>query len=118
MDFLLALPIFLSSLLLAAHFLRGDHTFFLLLALLAPALLLVPRGWAKRLLQLLLLGGAVEWLRAAGLILLERLAAGQPYFRMLLILGLVALVTGGSALLLELPRFRRRFVPVTSLPPP
>ena len=98
MRHLLIVPIVLSAMTLGAHLLRGGHP---LLALAAAALplLLAPRSAAAlRLLQGLLLLGAFEWLRTLAGILEMRRALGQPWQRMAVILGAVALVTALSAL--------------------
>jgi hypothetical protein len=98
MRHLLLIPIVLSALTLGAHLLRGGH---LALALAAAALplLLVPRSIAAlRLVQGLLLLGALEWVRTLLLILDQRRAFGQPWHRLAVILGSVALVTALSAL--------------------
>lgn len=93
----LALPV-LALLLLAAHFYRGG--------LLVPAagscalvaLLFVRRPWASSVLQAVLLLGTLEWLRTAWALASRRADLGQPYGRLLLILGLVAAVTAVAAL--------------------
>lgn len=97
MRHLLLVPIVLSALTLGAHFLRAGHP---LLAVVAAALplLLVPRSIAcLRLLQGLLLLGACEWLRALVEIRAMRQVLGQPWQRMAIILGAVALVTALAA---------------------
>ena len=97
MRHLLLIPVVLSALTLGAHLLRGGQP---LLALAAAALplLLVPRhGLALRLLQGLLLLGALEWVRTLAGIVDQRRAFGQPWHRLVLILGSVALVTALSA---------------------
>jgi hypothetical protein len=98
MRHLLLIPIVLSALALGAHLLRGG---FLPLALAAAALpfLLVPRSsGALRLLQGLLLLGALEWVRTLAAIVEDRRLLGQPWHRLVVILGSVALVTALSAL--------------------
>lgn len=98
MRHLLLIPVVLSALTLGAHLLRGGQ---ILLALAAAALplLLVPRhAAASRLLQGLLLLGALEWVRTLAGIVDQRRAFGQPWHRLVLILGSVALVTALSAL--------------------
>lgn len=97
MRHLLLIPIVLSALTLGAHLLRAGYP---LLTLAAAALpfLLVPRSPAAlRLLQTMLLLGALEWVRALLEILELRRALGQPWHRMAVILGAVALVTALSA---------------------
>lgn len=98
MRHLLLIPIVLSSLTLGAHLLRAGHPFLMLVAAALP-FLLVPRSVAAlRLLQGLLLLGACEWLRALAEIREMRRVLGQPWQRMAVILGAVALVTALSAL--------------------
>lgn len=87
-----ALPA-LALLLLAAHFLRAALFPLAALSLGSIALLFVRRRWARRVLRVALLVGALEWLRAAWTLASHRAASGQPYFRMLVILGAVAAVT-------------------------
>lgn len=83
----------LALVLLAAHFLRGGFFALALLSLGLIALLFVRRTWALRALQAALVLGAFEWLRTAWTLASHRAAAGQPYGRMLLILGTVATIT-------------------------
>lgn len=97
MRHLLLFPIVLSALTLGAHLLRAGHPFLMLVAAALP-FLLVPRSVAAlRLLQGLLLLGACEWLRALAEIREMRRLLGQPWQRMAVILGAVALVTALSA---------------------
>ena len=102
-------PIILSFLLLAAHFFRAGQLVLVAVALLLPLLLLVRKPWAARVMQAALLLGAIEWARTIMIFSLARLAAGQPYLRMVLILGAVALCTAGSALLFKTPALRNRY---------
>ena len=57
------------------------------------ALLFVPRPWAALLLRTALALGTIEWLRTAWDLAARRALGGQPYTRMLLILGAVAAFT-------------------------
>lgn len=109
MIFLQSLPIVVSCLLMAAHLFRGQHYALVLLSLLMPLLLLIPRRWIARAIQLGLLISAAEWVRTAAKLMQERTASGQPYLRMALILGAVALFTLGAALIFQLPAMRRRY---------
>lgn len=65
---------------------------------------------AVRIVQLLLILAAAEWLWTLAQIALERQALGQPWVRMALILGTVAAVSVASAVLLG-----RWFVPTGGL---
>lgn len=91
-------PIGLSALLLAAHFLRMGAPATAILCLAFPALLLVLRPWGPRAVQVLLLLGSLEWVRTLTSTLVQRRQAGEPWLPMALILGAVAAFTALSAL--------------------
>lgn len=104
---LLLVPVVLSLLLLAAHFLRaGILPAVVILVALVP-LLGLRRRWVPRLFQILLGLGALEWLRTLLAIRAARMALGEPTTRMAIILGAVALFTLASAALFEIGRVRR-----------
>jgi hypothetical protein len=105
---LLVLP-FLASILLAAHFFRAGQIVLAALAVGAVVLLAVPRAWAARLLQLVLIAGAFEWLRTLATFAATRVALGQPYLRLTLILLAVAAFTAASAAVFQQGRLRRRY---------
>ena len=77
-------------------------------AWLLVALLAWPRAWAARLVQGALVLGAAEWLWTAAVLIQQRQALGQPWLRMSLILGAVALFTAGAALVFRHPGLRAR----------
>lgn len=107
----LALPA-LAFALLGAHYLRSGTTVGVALCALALGLLcLAPsRPWARRALQWGLLAAAFEWAWTALLLVQQRQAFGQPWWRMAAILALVALLTlGGIATLQWLASRRYRF---------
>lgn len=100
-------PIVLSLLVLAAHFLRGGGLLVTVALLGLLALLAVRRPWVPRLMQAVLGLGALEWIRTLVTLALRRSELGEPYLRMVLILGAVVAVTGVSALLFETRKLRR-----------
>lgn len=104
----LILP-FLALLLLAAHFYRADWPAAAILSAALTLLLAVPRPWAARTLQLALVLGAIEWLRTLAAFAAMRMAAGQPYLRLVLILGGVAGFTLLAAWVFQHPTLRARF---------
>jgi hypothetical protein len=108
-NFGLMAPVALALALLAAHFVHAGLWPLAALALLLIGLLAVPRPWAARALQAMLVLATVEWLLTA--IALARLRAShdEPYLRLLLILGAVALYSAAAAAILEHPRLRERF---------
>lgn len=104
------LPVVLSFWLLAAHFLR-DQSLVFVFFILAPALLLIRNPWVARLMQILLVLGAAEWVLTLYGIAQTRMAMGEPWLRMALILLAVALFTGLSALVFRRPVVRKHFTP-------
>ena len=103
------LPIVLSALLLGAHFFRAGLSPLVVFALLFPGLLLFRRVWAVRLVQIILVLGALEWVRTLLILVGERRADGQPWGRLAIIIGLVAVFTGCSALLFCCRSLRKRY---------
>lgn len=93
------IPVVLSILVLGAHFLRYGSITGVFAALMLIALLFVRRPWVSRVMQVVLVLGTLEWLRTMYEIAQIRALHGQPYGRMLAILGVVAAVTLFSALL-------------------
>jgi hypothetical protein len=98
-----------ALLLLSAHFYRADRMPLAALAVAIGALLFVPRAWAARAAQIALALGAFEWLRALAGFAAMRVAAGQPYLRLALILGAVAVFTAGAIFVFRAYRLRVRY---------
>jgi len=98
---LLYIPIVLSLVVLAAHFLRYGSSIGVFAALLLIGLLLLRQPWVPRVMQVVLVLGTIEWLRTMYEIAHMRSLHGQPYGRMLVILGIVAAVTLCAALLFQ-----------------
>lgn len=103
------LPVILSMLMLGAHFYRAGHLLLAFGALLALGLLFSRRPLAARLMQGLLVTGAVEWLATAGRLVISRQAQGLPWLRLATILGLVALTTLLSALVFRTNGLKSRY---------
>ncbi|MFC2085902.1 hypothetical protein ACFLRO_01675 [Bacteroidota bacterium] len=104
------IPALLSAILLAAHFSRMGSPILAILSLLLPAVLFFRHEWAARLVQVALIYGAIEWVRTLLFFVEERNAVGQPWIRLAIILGFVAVFTLGSALLFSFSRpLRRRY---------
>ena len=87
----------LSLLVLGAHFLRGGATYLVVAIVVLLMLLAVRRPWAARAVQVALLIGTAEWLRTIANLTRMRMMMGDPYLRMVAILGMVAVVTFLSA---------------------
>jgi hypothetical protein len=97
-------PIVLSLLLLAAHFLRYGETLAVILALALLGLLFVRKPWVARTIQVALLAATAEWLRTLLQLALERMHAGVPFMRMVVILSAVALLALGGTLVFQTRR--------------
>lgn len=108
MTALLLLPV-LALGLLGAHFYRAAAWPLVLLCVLLVVLLARPRAWVARLVQLALVLGALEWLWTALLLVQQRLALGQPWLRLALIMGAVAVFTAASALVFRSAALRARY---------
>ena len=104
----LILPL-LALLLLAAHFYRAEWLLPAALSVALTLLLVVPRPWAARTLQVALVLGAVEWLRTMAAFVAMRMAVGQPYLRLVLILAAVAAFTLLAAWVFQNRPLRDRF---------
>lgn len=97
-DLVRFLPLAVSSLLIAAHFLRSGNILVTIGCLVVPLLLLIRKPAVRIGVQIMLVIAAVEWVRTAFMIAQERAASGGPVTRMFVILGSVALFTLLSAL--------------------
>ncbi len=98
MSFILHIPVVISFMLLAAHFLRESQMLFVVCALALPFLLLLKKSWAVRAVQFALVLGAIEWIRTLLALQAIRVEHGMPWTRLVFIIGGVALFTGCSAL--------------------
>jgi len=105
---LLVLPA-LALLLLAAHFVHAGLLPVAILCVAAGALLWVRRPWAARALQVVLALGAIEWVLTAATLAQMRSAHQQPFARLLVILGTVAVLTILAALVFQHPALAQRF---------
>ncbi len=103
------LPVLLSSLVMAAHFLRSGDLVPMLLVLALPTLLLIRRPWTPRIVQLVLLVGAFVWLQVALQFIAERQAEGVSWTALAIILGSVALFTAASGLVFFSPALKSHY---------
>ena len=109
MNALKLVPVILSGLLLGAHFMRTGLFPLVVLSLGFPVLLLFRRPWAARLVQIILVLGALEWVRTLMVLVGQRRTAGQAWTRLAIILGLVAVFTGCSALVFSCGSLKKRY---------
>ena len=109
MNFLKLLPVVLSLMLLGAHFYRAGLVWLTAVCVALLFLLLLPKPWVARLTQAVLVVGALEWLRALYYFAAMRSAFGEPWTRLALILGAVAMFTALSALVFRSEGLRQRY---------
>jgi len=103
------LPVFISALLLGAHFWRGGDFGLAVVSIFAPLLLLIKKKWVLYVTAGLLIAGSAVWLETTIALVNMRQAAGGPWIRLAAILGSVALVTLLSAFVLRGEKLRRRY---------
>ena len=101
------IPVVLSLVVLGAHFLRYGNSIGVVGALALIALLIVRQPWVARLMQVVLVLGALEWTHTIYALVQVRAIQGQPFTRMTIILGVVAAVTLCSALLFQSATLKR-----------
>lgn len=103
------LPVLISTLLIAAHFLRTGNRFLVVVSLALPMLLLIRCSPAVRLVQAALFLAALEWVRTAVLLAALRSDLGLPWVRMTVIIGVVAAFTLGSLFVFLSKTLRARY---------
>ena len=86
MNVLRLLPVILAFGLLAAHFSRADMFPAVIVSLAIPFLLLIRKPWIARSIQVLLLLGAAEWIRAMFGYINVRKEIGEDWGRLAIIL--------------------------------
>lgn len=103
------IPVVLSLLVLGAHFYREGSVVLLAGVLFLLAVLAIRRPVSARLVQAGLVIGTVEWLWTLFVLVSQRMEAGAPATRLVLILGGVAAFTLLSALAFETRSLRRMY---------
>ncbi len=103
--------IVLSLVVLGAHFLRDGNTPLVAACLVLIGLLPIRHVLVARLVQAALVLGSLEWLWTLYRLLEVRIALGQPYTRMTVILAVVAAITFCSALLFQTRALRQVYQP-------
>lgn len=103
---LLYLPIILSIVLFAAHFMRDGNLPIVFILSVLLVLLFVRRRWVARLTQAVLGLAAAEWLRTMVSLVQVRAALDEPYLRLVVILGAVVAMAVLAALLFQTKELR------------
>ncbi len=111
-------PVFISFLLLAAHFSRAGKTGLIIASLLAPFMLLHRRRWVVIAVCTLLAAGALEWIRTIFTYVEIREQLGRPWLRLALILGTVALLIALSGLAFQSRKLKNHYRDTLTSPYP
>ena len=109
MNFVRLLPVILSFGLLAAHFSRANMLPLTVVSLIVPFLLLIKRAWVARGIQILLLLGALEWIRSMFGYIEIRKSIGDDWGRLAIILVTVAMLTACSGLVFRGKLLKKRY---------
>jgi ABC-type transport system involved in cytochrome c biogenesis permease subunit len=104
------IPLILSAVLIAAHFLRSFDLIPMLLCLAAPFLLLIKKRWVLPVLQVLTVVSALIWMYALYGIIQERIFEGRSWIASAIILGVVAAFSLFSGWLLNSPKVRDNYL--------
>lgn len=96
MNVIRLIPVILSFLLMGAHLYRSGQVVLSGLCVAILFLLFLRKSWVPRMFQLLLVLGSLEWLRSLYFLAAMRIAWDQPWTRLAIILGAVALFTALS----------------------
>ena len=107
--FLRLIPLIIAFFLLGAHFLRSGHIILTGVSILAPLLLLIKKRWILFLMQWLAYSGAIVWMYTTFILVQQRLMAGSPWVRMLLILSGVTVLTLYAGYLLKSDVVKQRY---------
>lgn len=110
MNMLRLLPVIFSFGLLAAHFSRAGIFPLMILSLAIPLLLFVKKRWVARSIQVLLVLGAAEWIRAMMGYIEIRKSIGDDWTRLAIILIVVALLTALSGLVFRGKKLRSAYL--------
>jgi hypothetical protein len=109
MNFIRLLPVIFSFGLLAAHFSRTGLFPLVILCLAMPLLLFIRKPQLARTMQIVLLLGALEWIRSMIGYIEIRNSIGEDWGRLAIILITVALLTACSGLVFRGKHLRKRY---------
>jgi hypothetical protein len=109
--FFRVIPLILASLMLSAHFFRHWNYLLMIVSLLAPCLLFIKRRWSLIALRVFTILGGGVWIVAIVDIAKIRITMGEPWGKMAVILGVVALFTIFAGLLLNSSKVKEKYPP-------
>jgi hypothetical protein len=99
----------ISWLLLAAHFSRSNLNIVAVICLLVPLLLFTGKKWALKLIAILTALGAMVWVHTAWKLINSRMASGEDWNRMAIILFAVAIYTLFTAIFIYSSKLLNKF---------
>ena len=103
------LPVIFSALLMSAHFSYVNMDNLAIVCLILPFLLFIRQQWVARVFQVLLIIGSLVWIERLWSLAQIRQDQGEPWIRLIIILGAVALFTGLSALMFQSRSLKERY---------
>ena len=109
MNGLKLIPVFISLLLISAHFLRTGLYIVVAILIALPFILLIKKIWVARTIQIILILATLEWIRTIFISIEERQVHSEPWIRMAIILGSVALFTACSSLVFLFRSLKTRY---------
>lgn len=104
------IPVIISCLILAAHFFRADFLPLTIICFIVAFLPFYKASWMPRFMQWFLILGSLEWLRTLVVFVNERIDIGQPWMRLVIILGSVALFTLLSTLVFKNKSLKAKYL--------
>ena len=103
------LPIILCSMLMAAHLGRANMFVLQIISLLIPLILIWKNKFSARTVQLLLIIYGFEWIRTINYYAQIRIAKGEDWSRLAIILGIVALLNFATILVFRSKSMKERY---------
>ena len=114
---LLLLPVVISLLLMAAHFLRDGWPLLSILCLVVIVLVLISHDpLIATVTKVILALGSIEWIRTAFNFVSARMESGEPWMRLAVILGAVTCFTFASIFVFNTNALKERFKPSKTEP--
>ncbi len=103
------IPIYLSFMIIGAHFLRNRLIGVALMCFAAGFALQIKRKWVANVFTILLVIISIDWVSTAFNFYMERKMKGEPYMRMLIIIGVVSLISLCSTLIFKQKKMKERY---------
>ena len=97
--------------LLSAHFSRMNFPLILsIIILLSPLLFFYKKKISIIIIQIFLVIGTLEWVRATVYYIQQRIDLGVPWLRLAIILGLIIIITGYSVWILNSSDIKKKYL--------